>query len=94
MKLLILDRGFIDGKNLGRCKQEWGVEVLIPMKRNRDLWADAWALGEREPWQVVAVAPPPAKPPWRAGPRSLLAGRPSARRHGPNAARPLTPPRC
>ena len=23
MKLLILDRGFIDGKNISRCKQDW-----------------------------------------------------------------------
>jgi len=62
MKLLILDRGFIDGKNIGRCKQEWGIDVLIPMKRKMDIWNDAWALGQREPWQnIPVVAPPPPR---------------------------------
>src|ERR1039457_6269171 len=36
MKLLILDRGFIDGKNIGCCKQQWGIDMLIPMKRDLD----------------------------------------------------------
>jgi hypothetical protein len=58
MKLLILDRGFIDGKNIGRCKQAWGIDVLIPMKRKMDLWKDAWALGKTEPWQNVPVKAP------------------------------------
>lgn len=59
MKLLILDRGFIDGKNLSRCKEEWGVDVLIPIKKNMDIWTDAWALGKTEPWQPL---PSPARP--------------------------------
>jgi len=33
IKLLILDRGFIDGKNISRCKHEWGIDVLLPMKK-------------------------------------------------------------
>jgi DDE family transposase len=59
MKLLILDRGFIDGKNLSRCKQELGVDVLIPIKKNMDIWTDAWALGKTEPWQPL---PSPSRP--------------------------------
>jgi len=64
MKLLILDRGFIDGENISRCQQEWGIDVLIPMKKNMDIWKDAWALGRKGNWQaialpVVAVQPPP-----------------------------------
>jgi hypothetical protein len=89
MKLLILDRGFIDGKNLGRCKQEWGVDVLIPMKRNRDIWTDAWALGEREPWQKVAVAAPPAQPP--APGRPPLIARREAKRQATLARRRPAP---
>lgn len=53
MKLLILDRGFIDGKNLSRCKEELGVDVLIPIKKNMDIWTDAWALGKTQPWQPL-----------------------------------------
>lgn len=63
VKFLILDRGFIDGKNIGRCKQEWGIDVLIPMKRKMTIWEDAWALGQTEPWQSVPVkAPEPRLP--------------------------------
>jgi hypothetical protein len=62
IKRLILDRGFVDGKNITRCKQEWGIDVLLPMKRKMDIWKDAWALGNRCPWQEVAAPTPPPKP--------------------------------
>lgn len=63
MKLLIVDRGFIDGASVTRCKQEWGIDVLLPMKKKMDIWADAWALGQRSPWQTLAPLPPPPPPP-------------------------------
>lgn len=64
IKQLILDRGFIDGKNISRCKKEWDIDVLIPMKKNMDIWTDAWALGQREPWQTQSeLAPAPPEPP-------------------------------
>jgi len=62
LKRLILDRGFIDGKNITRCKLEWGIDVLLPMKRKMDIWEDAWALGERCPWQVLVAPTPLPKP--------------------------------
>jgi hypothetical protein len=61
MKLLILDRGFIDGKNISRCKTKWGTDVLIPIKKNMNIWEDAWALGKRADWQTVAVPKPEPK---------------------------------
>jgi hypothetical protein len=60
IKRLILDRGFIDGKNITRCKQQWGIDVLLPMKRKMDIWEDAWALGQRAAWQEL---PAPVRPP-------------------------------
>ena len=63
IKLLILDRGFIDGKNISRCKQEWGIDVLLPMKKKMDIWEDAWALGQQCPWQPLRPAPPESKVP-------------------------------
>jgi hypothetical protein len=67
MKLLILDRGFVDGKNISRCKEQWGIDVLLPMKKNMDIWTDAWALGQREAWQTerVPTPTPKAAPPGR-----------------------------
>src|SRR5271169_5546216 len=61
IKRLILDRGFIDGKNITRCKQEWGMDVLLPMKKKMDIWEDAWALGKRCPWQELAAPAPEPK---------------------------------
>jgi hypothetical protein len=61
MKLLILDRGFVDGKNISRCKTEWGTDVLIPMKKKMDIWEDAWALGEGANWQTVPLPKPEPK---------------------------------
>jgi hypothetical protein len=63
IKLPILDRGFIDGKNISRCKQEWGIDVLLPMKKRMDIWEDAWALGQQCPWQPLRPAPPQSKVP-------------------------------
>jgi len=64
IKLLILDRGFIDGPNITRCKKEWGIDVLLPVKKNMDIWADAWALAKQAPWQPWSppVVPPKAPP--------------------------------
>ena len=62
IKWLVLDRGFIDGAELSRCKQQWDIEVVIPMKKKMDIWTDAWALAQRESWQRMAPVPPPAVP--------------------------------
>ena len=57
MKKLILDRGFIDGRRISHCHRELGVAVLIPMKKKMDIWEDAWALGETQPWRDVPSPP-------------------------------------
>lgn len=62
IKWLVLDRGFIDGAEISRCKQQWDIEVVIPMKKKMDIWTDAWALAQREPWQLIAQEPAPVVP--------------------------------
>ncbi len=44
MKRLIVDRGFLDGAAISRCKQSHGIDVLIPVRRNMDIYEDARAL--------------------------------------------------
>jgi Transposase DDE domain len=44
MKRLILDRGFLDGKAISQCKEQYGIDILIPIRRNMDLYTDAMAL--------------------------------------------------
>ena len=68
MKWLILDRGFIDGEAISRCKTEHQVDVVIPIKKNMDLWTDAWALAGQGQWELlpepatVVRAPVPQRP--------------------------------
>jgi hypothetical protein len=67
IKWLVLDRGFIDGERLSRCQRDWGIEVLIPMKKNMDIWTDAWALAPQGTWQRRPEPTPtvPQVPPQR-----------------------------
>jgi len=38
MKRLILDRGFLDGETISICKKEYGIDILIPIRRNMDIY--------------------------------------------------------
>lgn len=40
MKVLVVDRGFIDGPQMGRLKTESGVETVIPIRKNMDILED------------------------------------------------------
>jgi hypothetical protein len=62
IKWLVLDRGFVDGEQISRCKEQWAIDVVIPVKKNMDLWTDAWALAQQEHWTPIpaeAKAPSP-----------------------------------
>ncbi|MGQ9696118.1 MAG: transposase [Thermodesulfobacteriota bacterium] len=48
IKQLILDRGFIDGEAISLCKKQYGIDVLIPIRSNLDVYTDTMALF-REP---------------------------------------------
>ena len=72
MKRLILDRGFLDGAQIGRCKQEWGIHVLIPARHNMEIYQDVLGLAEAgelsfQPWvpPVSSSKPIPVhRPEW------------------------------
>lgn len=64
LKRLILDRGFLDGPQIGRCKQEWGMDVLIPARRDMDIYQDVVGLAtggalDFKPWGPPAPPPSP-----------------------------------
>ncbi len=72
MKRLIVDRGFLDGAQIGRCKGEWGIEVLIPVRRNMEIYQDVVGLAQAgelsfQPW-LPPVCPsqplPVHRPDW------------------------------
>jgi Transposase DDE domain len=64
MKRLILDRGFLDGAQIGRCKQEWGIHILIPARQNMDIYQDVVGLAEAGELSFQPWVPPisPSKP--------------------------------
>jgi hypothetical protein len=63
MKRLILDRGFLDGKQIGRCKQEHGIDILIPLKKSMDVYEDVLGLVRERKVKFEPYSPPPPKPP-------------------------------
>jgi Transposase DDE domain len=46
LKRLILDRGFVDGKKIGQCKRDWGIDVLIPARHDMDVYQDVVGLAK------------------------------------------------
>lgn len=75
MKVLVHDRGFIDGATVTHNKQEYGIDAVFPLKKSMDCWSEAWSLAEfsKEPWVEVA-------PPARRGPERPLARPPQIER--------------
>jgi hypothetical protein len=57
MKRLILDRGFLDGKAISLCKKEYGMDILIPIRRNMDIYVDAMALFQESDVDWVECKP-------------------------------------
>jgi len=73
MKRLIVDRGFLDGASISHCKSDHGIDVLIPVRRSMDIYADAMALFEQPevewlPWEEPA---PVIKPSLRPRPEAV-----------------------
>lgn len=73
MKLLVFDRGLIDGPTIARLKG-LGVDSLFPLKRGMDLWEDAKTLARHDgtPWRRHAIPKPPAAPPPPERPETLV----------------------
>jgi hypothetical protein len=64
IKVLIVDRGLIDGERMGHLKQKLAIDTIVPLRTNMDLYADAIGLTRLrdfawEPY-VPHSAPPPA----------------------------------
>lgn len=70
LRRLLLDRGFLDGAAIGRCKQVHGIDVLIPVRKTMAVYADALGLLR---WPEVVFTPyaPPAPRPQAPRPRPV-----------------------
>jgi len=74
MKRLILDRGFLDGAAISKCKKDFGIDVLIPVRRNMDIYEDAKSLFEQPEVNWVCCEPPEmeTKKPPRPRPKAII----------------------
>jgi hypothetical protein len=62
MQRLILDRGFLDGKAISTCKRDYGIDILIPVRRGMDIYEDAMALFKLPDVDWVKVKEPEVEP--------------------------------
>lgn len=92
MKLLILDRGFIDGEAIGRCKKKHRIDVLIPVRKSMDLFVDVMGLGRAEEAAWQALPAPSAPPPDVMPDRPEAVARREARRQETLARQRVSPP--
>lgn|SRR3990167_8586812 len=54
MKLLIVDRGYIDKQFIEKIKKDHDVDVLIPLRKNMDDYKDSIAIANiKNDWQLV-----------------------------------------
>ena len=62
IRRLLLDRGFLDGAAIGRCKQAHGIDVLIPVRKGMAIYQDALGLLRLPGVPFTPSAPPPPRP--------------------------------
>lgn len=62
MKRLINDRGFLDGERIAHCKRDLGIETLVPLRKNMDLYQDVLGLLDPADVKFTTYRPPEREP--------------------------------
>ena len=68
IKVLIVDRGLIDGERIGRLKQEFAIDTIVPLRTSMDLYADAIGLSRLRGFAWEPYVPPAPLPPVPSAP--------------------------
>ena len=63
IKVLIVDRGLIDGERMGHLKQKLAIDTIVPLRTHMDLYADAIGLTRLRGFAWEPYVPTPAPPP-------------------------------
>jgi hypothetical protein len=63
IKVLIVDRGLIDGERMGYLKQKLAIDTIVPLRTNMDLYADAIGLTRLRDFTWEPYVAPEATPP-------------------------------
>src|SRR5947208_1371670 len=58
MKILMVDRGLIDGANIGRLKRDHQVDTVVPLKKNMDAYQDMLGLTRLKDFAWQPYQPP------------------------------------
>ena len=80
IKVLIVDRGLIDGERIGRLKQEFAIDTIVPLRTNMDLYADAIGLTRLRGFVWEPYVPQAAPPVECASPRPARVEKREAKR--------------
>jgi hypothetical protein len=62
IRRLLLDRGFIDGERIAHCKRKLGIDILIPVRRDMDIYHDALGLLKLEATKFQEYRESPREP--------------------------------
>ena len=62
IKRLLLDRGFIDGERISHCKRKHGIDILLPVRRNMDIYQDVLGLVRTNELAFKEYRPPRREP--------------------------------
>ena len=68
MKVLLLDRGFINGPRIGGLKTKHGIDTVIPIRGDMDILADVRGLTQLEStvWEAYEPTHRPSLPPLKS----------------------------
>jgi hypothetical protein len=63
IKVLLVDRGFINGPQIGRLKQDYGIDTVIPIRSDMNIREDVEGLRQlRTQWEEYQPKPRPSLP--------------------------------
>ena len=71
IRWLVFDRGFIDGRQIGNLKKNFGIDSLFPLRRNMDIYRDAEALAKLQKPDVIWKPPAPKEPEHQGKPQVI-----------------------
>src|SRR5512136_32871 len=78
IRRLVLDRGFIDGERIAHCQRDLGIDVLIPVRKDMDVYQDVLGLLKLKTTRFREYRPPEREP--VDAPRLRLSPEPVRRR--------------
>lgn len=92
MKVLIVDRGMVDGPRIGRLKKEYHIDTVIPLRANMDAYADVMGLTRLNHfrWEEL-VRPIASRPEQPERPKDPVIAKRERKRQQTLAARKQTP---